>query len=280
MLQNRSILKKIGALFAAAVFLSSAACKGPVDVFSLPTEITARSPSPVAENPRNLHVATYNIKHGSMVGYDFSLIGQKIAELDIDIIGLQEVENKTERVGYQDVLQELSQTSGCPYYAFAKAIDFEEGEYGLAVLSRYEIIRFDTILLYSEGTEQRVLGHAVICVGDQLIDFFVTHLTFGKNTNIRKKQLEGIAQELARTEQYIITGDFNTSDYQEFELFDGATPLNNFDQYFETFYPYELGPDNIIFSCAWKSLSVQMENFEYSDHYMLHAVVEREDNDA
>ena len=87
--------------------------------------------------------------------------------------------------------------------------------------------------------------------------------------------MEEIAQELAKTQEYVITGDFNTSDYQEFEIFPDATPLNSFEQYFETFYPYHLGPDNIILSSGWSGHSVTMEPFAYSDHYMLHAVVVR-----
>lgn len=273
----RNVKKTVLAGFLMISVLLLSACAKPhadIDLSAAETPGLTAAPA-VPEGPLSLHVATYNIQHGAMVDYDYSLIGQKIAELGIDVIGLQEVDQKTERIGYQDALQKIAEAADCPYYAFAKALDFQGGEYGVAVLSRYEIVSFETVLLYSEGTEQRVLGHAVLRIGREFIDFFVTHLTFGRNTNIRQKQLEDIAQELAKTQEYLITGDFNTSDYREFEIFPGATPLNSFEQYFETFYPYHLGPDNIILSSGWSGHSVTMETFEYSDHYMLHAMVIR-----
>ena len=262
-----------GLVMLSMLFLT--ACGGRDTAWTFPTAAVSESAvtPKVSPGPISLHVATYNIQHGAMVDCDYSLIGQKIAELEIGVIGLQEVDQKTERIGGRDALQELSMASGCPFYAFAKALDLLGGEYGVAILSRYEIVSFETVLLYSEGTEQRVLGHAVLRVGTELIDFFVTHLTFGRNTDIRKRQLEDIAQELAKTEEYLITGDFNTSDYQEFEIFPGATPLNCFERYFETFYTYHLGSDNIILSSGWSGDAVQMETFQYSDHYMLHAMV-------
>lgn len=273
----RNVKEIVTAVILMISVLLLAACTKPHDdIELLTTEASGSTVAPAAPGEAlSLHVATYNIQHGAMVNYDYSLIGKKIAELGIDVIGLQEVDQKTERIGYQDALQKIAEAAGCPYYAFAKALDFQGGEYGVAVLSRYEIISFETVLLYSQGTEQRVLGHAVLRIGTEFIDFFVTHLTFGRNTNIRQKQLEEIAQELAKTQEYVITGDFNTSDYQEFEIFPDATPLNSFEQYFETFYPYHLGPDNIILSSGWSGHSVTMEPFAYSDHYMLHAVVVR-----
>lgn len=277
MLKKTAGWKKIAlAIFLSVALLLLAACaEQPAgEVLNTATVSPFLATPVVPEGPLRLHVATYNILHGTMVNFDFVRLGTLLAQLNLDVIGLQEVDQKTQRIGNQDALAEMAKASGCPYYAMAKAIDLDGGEYGVAVLSRYEIVSFETVPLYSLGTEQRVLGHAVLRMGEQLVDFFVTHLTVGRNTNIRPKQLEEIAQELRKTEKYIITGDFNTSAYQEFEVFPGAKPLNNYEQYFETFYPYHLGPDNIILSPGWRGHSVAMEEVEYSDHYLLHAVVE------
>lgn len=99
-------------------------------------------------------VAAYNIAAARVS--DLNAIATAIKSLNVDIIALSEVDNNTRRSGNVDQLEKLKKLTGM-YGAFGKAIDFEGGEYGIAVLSRYPITRQATLLLPSPKVEQSVI---------------------------------------------------------------------------------------------------------------------------
>ncbi len=214
-----------------------------------------------------LRVASYNIKHGGDVGLDMSVIAKDITERSVDIVGLQEIDQLTSRVNGLDTMKALSEATGYEYYAFAKAIDYKGGEYGTAVLSRYPIVSFEVIRLESGNKEQRCVGHAVIDVDGVLFDFFNTHLSY-ESLELRQGQFAQLAALLADCETYILTGDFNTADFTEFDVLPGATLANT--GKFNT-YDSKSAIDNIVISPDWTVTNINMGPAGHSDHRMLWA---------
>ena len=215
-----------------------------------------------------LRVGSYNIKHGADVSLDMSVIAKDITELSLDIIGFQEIDQKTSRVNGLDTMKALSEASGYEYYAFAKAINYKGGEYGTGILSRYPIVEFEVIKLDSGSEEQRCVGHAVIDVDGVYFDFFNTHLSF-ESLYLRTEQINQITKMLSKCETYILTGDFNTSDVQEFEPFPNCTIVNTLK--YVTFTPSKTFIDNIIVSPDWHLVTADIGPRGHSDHRLLWA---------
>jgi len=89
-----------------------------------------------------LRVLTYNILHGAGPDkkLDLGRTAEVIRRLSPDLVALQEVDNGTKRSGGVDEAAELGGLTGM-HTAFGKAMDFDGGQYGDAVLSRFPIER-------------------------------------------------------------------------------------------------------------------------------------------
>ena len=211
-----------------------------------------------------LRICTYNILHGQMTGGDEALIGRALADLDADIVGLQEVDVGTARVCGRDVLSIVAAAGGYPYYAFARAIPLGDGEYGTAVLSRYPIRSFTVTPLPSKGVEGRSLGHAVIDVDGKPLDFFNTHVAY-ENLEARTRHLSLVAEETARCDRYLLTGDFNTEELSELAVFAGYETVNP--RALGSYYPKGWAIDHILVPTGTRVENVQMPTLPYSDHY-------------
>src|SRR4051794_910403 len=87
------------------------------------------------EAPLRPRVLTYNIHHGEGTDgrLDLGRIAGVIKSCQADVVGLQEVDQATERSGGVDQAATLSELTGL-HATFGKAIDYRGGAYGLAVL--------------------------------------------------------------------------------------------------------------------------------------------------
>ena len=215
-----------------------------------------------------LRVGSYNIRHGADVGLNMAPIAEDIKALNLDVVGFQEIDFKTTRTGGLDTMKALSEASGYEYYGFARAIDYQGGQYGSGILSRYPIESFEVIPLAGLGGEDRSIGHAVLNVNGVMIDFFNTHLDHEQSSR-RSAQIKQAVPYLAECEAYIITGDFNTADIGEFELWEGADFVNK--NTYATFPKSGKGIDNIIFSPDWSVAESGMGPEGHSDHRLLWA---------
>ena len=94
------------------------------------------------EQPRqtSLRVLTYNVHHcqGTDGKFDYGRIAEIINDLKPDIAALQEIDVDTNRASGVDQAAVLAELTGLNY-RFGRAIDFDSGQYGLAILSRFEI---------------------------------------------------------------------------------------------------------------------------------------------
>ena len=89
-----------------------------------------------------LRVLTYNIHHGEGLDgrLDLARTAAIVSGADPDLVALQEVDRGTRRTGGQDQVAELERLTGM-HAVFGKAMDYQGGAYGVAVLSRSPIRR-------------------------------------------------------------------------------------------------------------------------------------------
>lgn len=223
------------------------------------------------EEKMRLRFASYNIFHGGLAKYDMSKIAKNIVENDIDVVGIQEVDIGTLRSGKINVIAELAKASGYPYYAFFKTIDFDGGDYGIAVLSRYPIVESEKLELESGKSEKRALGMTKIDVDGNNISFFVTHLTY-RDKDVRVAQLSYLADLLSKTDDFILTGDFNTCDLGDVDKLENLGRVNCKESPTVTFPEDSLSIDNILYSKShWRFENINIVTDSYSDHYMIWA---------
>ena len=88
-----------------------------------------------------VRVLTYNIFHGENMngGSNLKRVAAIIDSLRIDIVALQEVDKNTNRANGLDLIAEL-ETLTDMNGIFGKAMDYDDGEYGEGILSRYPLI--------------------------------------------------------------------------------------------------------------------------------------------
>lgn len=126
-----------------------------------------------------VRVLTFNILHGATMkgNMDLDLIAKTIRKTNPDLVALQEVDFKTNRVKGKDLVLELAYLTGM-VPVFGKAMDYDGGEYGEAILSKYSFVATRTHALgASEGYEPRAALEVIVELesGDT-ISFIGTHL--------------------------------------------------------------------------------------------------------
>lgn len=168
------------------------------------------------DEDKMLKVLTYNIHHANPPGHDglidLEAIARVIKESGADLVALQEVDVHTIRSGKNvDQASELGRMTGMNSF-FVKGIDYQGGEYGIAILSKLPFVATDSLRLPMEensGGEPRVL--AVVTVepsqGEKIV-FANTHLDLKAGN--RQLQMEVIIDYLKQQAfPVILGGDFN-----------------------------------------------------------------------
>lgn len=165
-----------------------------------------------ADETVRIRVLTFNIHHGEgMDGrIDLPRIAGVIQAVRPDLVALQEVDRSTGRSGGVDQLDALAKLTGM-HAAFGKAIDYQGGEYGVAVLSRHEIEAHQTHRLPSQpDREQRVALEVrpKLPAGPPLV-FVSMHLDH-QLASERMAQVERILEVFAEEAcPVILAGDLN-----------------------------------------------------------------------
>lgn len=167
------------------------------------------------ENNKPLNIVTYNIHHGRGLdgNVDIERIADVIQQTKADIIALQEVDKFTERSGNLDIVKELSLQTGLEYTAFGKNLDYEGGEYGNAILSRFPIQSVQNFHFENLSDEQRGVLAAEISIQHHSLLFINTHLDHTKETDKeRVLYTEKIVDKIIPSYQsdiIILAGDLN-----------------------------------------------------------------------
>jgi endonuclease/exonuclease/phosphatase family metal-dependent hydrolase len=127
--------------------------------------------SPAADPPAaSVRVLTYNIHHGEGTDgkLDLERIAKVVSDAKPDVVLLQEVDRGTTRTKKVDQAAELARLTKLKA-AFGKAIDFQGGEYGQAILARAEPTGVKVHPLpMKKGQEARVVLEAHLDLGGGL----------------------------------------------------------------------------------------------------------------
>jgi endonuclease/exonuclease/phosphatase family metal-dependent hydrolase len=168
---------------------------------------------------RTLKVLTYNIHHANPPSrpnvIDIEAVARVISQSGADLVALQEIDVHTRRSGTGlDEAAELGKLTGMHSY-FAKSRDYDGGDYGLAILSKFPILHAEDLPLPLEGGEHRALavitieptpGHTVL--------FADTHLDLKANNRVL--QVQYIKDYFSKTQgPTILCGDFNSTPNSE-----------------------------------------------------------------
>ncbi|MDD3033182.1 MAG: endonuclease/exonuclease/phosphatase family protein [Bacteroidales bacterium] len=220
-------------------------------------------------------VLTYNVHHCNPPAQKGVIATDSIAAViqksGADIVLLQEVDYKSNRVQGADQPLELSRKSGLQYYRFFRAIDLPGGEYGVMILSRYPITSSTHYPLPAiDKGEQRVIGIVEVKPeGEEEICVACTHLDLPKG--IREAQVAFIDSLLGKKERLIFGGDLNASpETPEIKfLLERYTSTS---EIFQHTFP-NINPEvciDYIFTRKTKSTKILshkvLENIPYSDH--------------
>jgi len=158
--------------------------------------------------PRDLRVLVYNIHAGKDASGTVNLqrVADVIASTNADIVLLQEVDRMTTRSGGVDHLAELERLTKM-HSVFGKAIDFQGGQYGIAILSRWPITTSETISLRGSPIEARV-ALAAQTNGLRVIN---THFDASNVETYRLEEVDHLIEEVRRFgKPVLVGGDFNT----------------------------------------------------------------------
>jgi len=158
-------------------------------------------------------VMTYNIHHGQ--GTDGKVDLDRIAALikaeKADIVALQEVDRGTLRTTRRDFPAELAKLTAMNVY-FDKNIDYQGGEYGNIILSRFPVLeKTNTHYQMLSQHEQRGLLQVVLAVNGRKLFFMSTHLDYHNDDAERALDVKTIKAALDSNTNMaaILCGDFN-----------------------------------------------------------------------
>lgn len=203
----------VPALFLLALVLGAWGC-GPS------TPGGERGPAPVADTGPEaeplghgvpLRLVSYNIRHGrGMDGVvDLERTARVLRSLEPDLVGLQEVDRQVERSGGVDQAAELGRLLDMTP-VFGAFMEYQGGEYGMAVLSRLPLLRSWPIEL-PEGREPRIAlaAELLLPAGDTAVAVNV-HFDWIGDDRDRFAQASALVAVLdTLSHPWILIGDVN-----------------------------------------------------------------------
>lgn len=160
-----------------------------------------------------VRVLCYNIHHGEGTDgvVDLTRVAAVITAANPDFVALQEVDRKTRRAGGVDQLAELARRTGLRG-RFGKQLDYDGGEYGQAILSRFPL--GDLTVHWLPGApdrERRIAAEARVTVGGRELLFVTTHLHYQKAA-FREQQAARLNELFGGGDRpVILAGDLNAT---------------------------------------------------------------------
>jgi endonuclease/exonuclease/phosphatase family metal-dependent hydrolase len=155
--------------------------------------LTATSLGPVS-----LRAATFNIRHGSRTSQrgNRRRLRTAVQMLDVDVLGLQEVDRFHPRSGLADQVKVARRALRADGSAFAFARWHWGGRYGNALVVRGQVIDHETVPLpRSPRTERRVALVALVDVKGVRASVVVAHL-HNDDTPTARRQLDFVIEQL------------------------------------------------------------------------------------
>jgi len=174
---------------------------------------------------RAVRVLVYNVHAGKdAAGVDnLARVAALVRSVDADVVLLQEVDRGTERSRRVDQPAELARLTGYSA-AFGRTLDYQGGQYGIALLSRWPIVRDTLVHLPVEPPQARAggsyepRGALIVTVarpGGAPLAFVNTHLDASRDDVWRRQEVRtvlALADSLrAAGAPTLVGGDFNST---------------------------------------------------------------------
>ncbi len=160
-----------------------------------------------------LRVLSYNVRHG--LGTDRKLDLERVAGViraqEPDLVALQEIDVGCGRSGGVDQAAELGRLTGM-HAEFTKFMDYDGGEYGLAILSRWPVVdRWSIALPRGKDEPRAALAVRTQPEGASVPLVFVSlHFDWKRDEGARLAQAGVLVDALASVvDPLIVAGDFN-----------------------------------------------------------------------
>lgn len=219
------------------------------------------------QNITKLKIATYNIKVLDK-GNHLDALVKELKASNIDIVTFQEVDKRAARSKNMDMIQEIADKSGYTYSYFYESMWLGKGAYGLGIVSKYPIERVSSKELVNDFFEEpRILAQADIRVGKKTLHIYNTHLSY-KNRDMRKQQVNEIANLLKGQKNTVLMGDMNAFNVDDLYDIKGFHAVNTKDSLYLTFR--DMAPtDNILYSEHMSVSDVTLTPSSFSDHDLL-----------
>ncbi|MDH5598161.1 MAG: endonuclease/exonuclease/phosphatase family protein [Cyclobacteriaceae bacterium] len=165
------------------------------------------------DSSKYIKVLSFNILHGATTqgNFDLDRIAKVINEANPDFVALQEVDFKTNRAKNYDLATELGWRTKM-VALFGRAMEYDGGEYGEGILSKYSLIQSRNIALpFSPGNEPRAALEVVVRLpsGDT-IAVVGTHLDHLEDETDRIAQVKKINEVFLKNKYpTLLVGDLN-----------------------------------------------------------------------
>lgn len=231
-----------------------------------------------------LKVMSFNILHGATTKNDFNLdtIAGVINKYKPHLVALQEVDFKTNRAKKYDLPTELGIRTKMTSL-FARAMYYDDGEYGEAVLSSYSFIGSENIPLPHLPTSEprAALLTRVKTKNGNIIQFVGTHLDHLRNNTDRLMQAKAINKALEQTKYpTLLVGDLNDGpDSETLQILSENFAKPNIQEAKQNTWPADnprVCLDHILFNnrAQWKVIdyTILCENYA-SDHCIVIATL-------
>jgi endonuclease/exonuclease/phosphatase family metal-dependent hydrolase len=167
----------------------------------------------LVDSSRIVKILSFNILHGATTKNDFNLdnIARVIIDSNPDFVAMQEVDFRTNRAQKYDLVTELGwRTKMAPL--FARAMPYDDGEYGEGILSKYSFLMTRNVALpFSTSNEPRAaLEITTVLPSGDTISFIGTHLDHLQDETDKVAQAKKINQVFADNKYpTILAGDLN-----------------------------------------------------------------------
>ncbi|HUP49318.1 MAG TPA: endonuclease/exonuclease/phosphatase family protein [Thermoanaerobaculia bacterium] len=165
-----------------------------------------------------LRVLVYNIHAGrDAAGVDnLERVAALIRETRADLVLLQEVDRGTARSGGVDQLDVLTRRTGL-HGVFGKSLDYQGGEYGIAILSRWPVSGSEIVPLRVDPPQARAGGaiepRVALVIETETtagrLTILNTHLDASGAETYRLQETEEVLRTLRRRPVDLAGGDFN-----------------------------------------------------------------------
>lgn len=180
------------------------------------------APGATRGEPEEIRVLVYNIHAGKDAAGERNLdrVATFVRSTGADLALLQEVDRNTTRSGGEDHTAVLSGLTG-RHAAFGRTLDFQGGEYGIAVLSRWPIERDGVRPLVIDPPQERAGGSyeprgalaVTVATPAGALHVLNTHLDASGDDRYRRQEVAQVAAMADSLQQLgglvLIGGDFN-----------------------------------------------------------------------